>query len=131
MSGVYLVMCQSCSYSQGFKFGVGNKFSNLNQAVCLVNANMRYQVQEIIRDNGLSETDFGYRAFHCPICNNLCDEFWVRIEQDSTSVFETEVYCSKCGNRMQSVLKPEDMKAFPCPDCYNVNLDLVRVMPWD
>ena len=131
MSGVYLVVCHSCSYSQGFKFGIGAKYSRLDQAIDLVHPESRSQVQQILDNNGLSQTDFGYRAFHCSTCNNLCDGFWVRIEHDRRNVYETKFCCSKCGERMASVSEPESIMAAPCPDCYKADLEPVKVMSWD
>lgn len=131
MSGVYLVMCPSCTYSQGLKFGVGAKFSHLKRAVCLIQPEMRSHVQTILSSNGLSETDFGYRFFNCSTCNNLSDGFWVKIENGCSDAYETEFHCSKCGERMEPISEPESIKAFPCPDCHNANLGLIKVMPWD
>lgn len=131
MSGVYLAICHSCTYSEGFKFGIGTKFSCLNHAVCLVHPERQSQVQKILRNNDLSETDFGYRAFHCPTCNNLCDGFWVRIKHDNSDVYETEFRCKKCGETMVSISEPENIKALQCPDCDKANLKLIMVMPWD
>ncbi len=131
MSGVYLVTCHSCAYSQGLKFGVGAMYSNLDRAICLVNRERRSQIREISKNNGLSEKDFGYRAFHCSSCKNLSDGFWVRIENGSSHAYETKFHCTKCGERMKPITNPDALKAFPCPNCYNANLGLIRVMPWD
>ena len=131
MSGVYLAVCRACTYSEGFKFGVAAKFSCLDSAACLVHPDKRSEVQEIANNNGLSETAFGYRAFHCPSCNNLCDGFWVRIENGGSDVYETVFHCKKCGDAMVSLSEPDKLKTLPCPDCYNTDLEMILVMPWD
>jgi hypothetical protein len=131
MSGVYLAVCHSCSYSEGFKFGIGAKFSCLNRAACLIHPARHSQIQGILKINGLSDSEFGYRAFHCPTCSNLCDGFWVRIEHENSKVYETEFGCKRCGEMMISVSEPEYMKVLPCPDCKKANLELIMVMPWD
>ncbi len=131
MSGVYLATCHSCAYSQGLKFGVGTMYSSLDRAICLVRPERRSQVLELARNNGLSEMEFGYRALHCTTCNNLCDGFWVRIDNGGSASYETEFNCGKCGERMKPVSEPDNVTAFPCPDCYNANLGLIKVMPWD
>ena len=131
MSGVYLVVCHSCSYSQGFKFGIGARYARLESAVCLVSPERQSHVNEIISHNQISETDFGYHAFHCPNCKSLYDDFWVRVKQDDHEIFETKVSCRKCGDQMQSVREPGDINMFPCPHCYRTNLETIRIMPWD
>ena len=131
MSGVYLVRCHSCTYSEGFKFGIGTEYSNLKSAACLIHPTKLSQIQGILRINGLSDSEFGFRAFHCPTCSNLCDDFWVRIEHENSIVYETEVRCKKCDGPMVSISEPEYIHAFPCPDCYRTDLEPVKVMPWD
>ena len=54
MSGIDLVMCHLCSYLQGFRCGVGAKFSNLDQAVCLAQPYLRYRIPNILKNNDLS-----------------------------------------------------------------------------
>ena len=131
MSGFYRIVCHSCTYSQGFKFGVGAKYAHLKQADCLIQPEMRIQIQQILRNNGLSKTEFGYRFFNCGTCNNLSDGFWVRIENGGKDAYETAFQCSTCGERMKPVSEPETVTALPCPDCYNDHLELIKVMPWD
>ncbi len=131
MSGVYLATCHSCAYSQGLKFGVGAMYSSLDRAICLVRPESRSQIQKIIGSNGFSETVFGYRALHCSACNNLTDGFWVRIDNGDSASYETEFSCGKCGERMRPITDPDSIEAYPCPNCYNVNLGLIKVMPWD
>ena len=54
MSGIDLVMCHSCSYLQGFRCGVGAKFSNLNQPASPAPPYLRYRIPNIQRHNDLS-----------------------------------------------------------------------------
>ena len=131
MSGVYLVTCHSCAYSQGLKFGVGAMYPSLDRAICLVHPERRSQIQKILGNNGLSKTEFGYRFFSCGTCNNLSDGFWIRIENGGRDAYETDFFCRKCGERMKPVSEPENVTVFPCPDCYNDHLELIKVMPWD
>jgi hypothetical protein len=131
MSGVYLVVCHSCTYSEGFKFGIGSEFSSLKSTACLIHPARLSQIQGILKINGFSDPEFGFRTFHCPICSNLCDDFWVRIKHENSIVYETEVRCKKCDGPMVSISQPEYIKALPCPDCYNTELEPVKVMPWD
>ena len=131
MSGVYLVVCHSCTYSEGFKFGIGTKFSSLKSAACLIHPARHSQIQGILKINGLSDPEFGYRVYHCTICSNLCDNFWVRIGHENSIVYETEVRCKKCDGPMVSIAEPEHINAFPCPDCHRTDLEPVKVMPWD
>ena len=131
MSGVYRIVCHACTYSQGLKFGVGTKYPYLERAVCLIQPEIQSQIQQILGNNGLSKTDFGYRFLHCGACNNLCDAFWVRIENGGGEAYETEFECNKCGQKLSPIPEPELVRACPCPDCYNVDLDLIKVMAWD
>ena len=131
MSGVYLVVCHSCTYSEGFKFGIEAKFSCFNRTACLIDPARHSQIQGILKINRTSDSEFGYRAFHCPTCSNLCDDFWVRIEHENNKVYETELHCKRCDGSMISISEPEKVKALACPDCHKASLEPIKVMPWD
>ncbi len=131
MSGVYLVTCDSCAYSQGLKFGIGAMYSSLERAILLVHPQKRSQVIEISYKTVCPKEKFECRAHYCSTSNDLYDRLWVRIDSGARAAYETEVNCGKCGKRMNPITDPETIEVVPCPIRYNTSLGLIKAMPWN
>jgi hypothetical protein len=124
------ITCQFCSYSHEFTLGVGMEYSSLEKVIDIIPRSKRPDVQKIMDNHNIKQTQKAHELFQCQICNRLYDIFYVKIIYDNDQVYETDYRCYRCGGPL--VLRNEnDLSKLPCPRCGGEGLSASETMLWD
>jgi hypothetical protein len=125
------IECRACGMSRTFLVGVGMEYSSLESVMNLLLPKDRTQIQQILDNHSVSSREWAHAVFVCNQCNGLYNKFYVRLTYDRDRVYETQLFCTRCGNRLTRLNSLGEIRHSACPKCGRGSLEFREDYLWD
>jgi len=91
----------------------------------------RDRVRTLLAGPGFIHPEFGRCLFVCLKCDTLHSRFYIKIERDFSTVYETRFRCGKCRSSLIEVGDDLDITKYRCKHCGKQTLEQYMGLMWD
>ena len=121
-----ITKCTTCHDEREYLFGVGMRYSSLQNIIGNVHWVNRRKIDEFSRNGKIIREEFEHRLYFCEKCLIPHSRFWIRLEREDGEVFETKFKYPRCKSIM--IEGDLDFTKYACSHCGRKTLSAIGEM---
>ena len=136
MGSGFTVVCSNCGWDETYGLGIGMMYYPGNNELLtkLAPQRQRNRVRALLSESPPNIISYWHGLYVCPQCNTLHKRFYIMIEKDSCTLYETHFRCARCRSTLVEVcedIEDMDVTTYNCRCCGQQTLEKTLEMYWD